>query len=220
MARIAEDLLLLLLDNASAQPGLDRAKRKRLLAAAVLLDLAYACRVRPALPQEPVPPGRLVALAGPPPLDPAVRPALALLEQGPLTPKAAIAALRKRAEDDVLDQLLRTGQLHQVELSTGRLRRRREYAWPINNRARAEGVRAAVMAALFDLHRPDPPTATVIALLASVNGLGAAFSLNERGWRWVHDRANEIASGCWVDEADLADVNLAVTTAAVRAALG
>ncbi|HRD13521.1 MAG TPA: GPP34 family phosphoprotein, partial [Mycobacterium sp.] len=45
MARIAEDLLLLLLDNASAQPGLDRAKRKRLLAAAVLLDLAYACRV-------------------------------------------------------------------------------------------------------------------------------------------------------------------------------
>ncbi|HNA49428.1 MAG TPA: GPP34 family phosphoprotein, partial [Mycobacterium sp.] len=144
----------------------------------------------------------------------------ALLEQGPLTPKAAIAALRKRAEDDVLDQLLRTGQLHQVELSTGRLRRRREYAWPINNRARAEGVRAAVMAALFDRHRPDPPTATVIALLASVNGLGAAFSLNERGWRWVHDRANEIASGCWVDEADLADVNLAVTTAAVRAALG
>ena len=65
------------------------------------------------------------------------------------------------------------------------------------------------MAALFDRHRPDPPTATVIALLASVNGLGAAFSLNERGWRWVHDRANEIASGCWVDEADLADVNLA-----------
>ena len=87
MARIAEDLLLLLLDNASAQPGLDRAKRKRLLAAAVLLDLAYACRVRPALPQEPVPPGRLVALAGPPPLDPAEEarsPCTAAAPAGPL----------------------------------------------------------------------------------------------------------------------------------------
>ncbi len=42
MAQIAEDLFLLLLDNASAQPGLDRARRDRVLAAAVLLDLAHA----------------------------------------------------------------------------------------------------------------------------------------------------------------------------------
>ncbi|MDT5302089.1 MAG: hypothetical protein QOG79_5331, partial [Mycobacterium sp.] len=42
MAQIAEDLFLLLLDNASAQPALERDRRERLLAAAVLLDLAYA----------------------------------------------------------------------------------------------------------------------------------------------------------------------------------
>ncbi|RWR27064.1 GPP34 family phosphoprotein, partial [Mycobacterium tuberculosis] len=52
MARIAEDLFLLLLDNASAQPGLDRRRRERVLGAAVLLDLAYMCRVRPALAGE------------------------------------------------------------------------------------------------------------------------------------------------------------------------
>ena len=40
MAQIAEDLFLLLLDNASAQPGLDRARRERVLSGAVLLDLA------------------------------------------------------------------------------------------------------------------------------------------------------------------------------------
>ena len=50
MAQIAEDLFLLLLDNASAQPALERDRRERLLAAAVLLDLAYACRIRPAVP--------------------------------------------------------------------------------------------------------------------------------------------------------------------------
>lgn len=66
MARIAEDLLLLLLDNAAAQPAIERGTLQRLMAAAVLLDLAYECRIRPALPQEPVDSDRLVALAGPP----------------------------------------------------------------------------------------------------------------------------------------------------------
>src|SRR6516165_7391129 len=106
MARIAEDLLLLLLDNAAAQPGLEPPRLQRLLAAAVLLDLAYDCRIRPALPQEPVPADRLVALAGPPPLDPVVRPALALLYEAPITASAAITKLSKRTEDGVLDQLL------------------------------------------------------------------------------------------------------------------
>jgi hypothetical protein len=47
MAQIAEDLFLLLLDNASAQPGLDHPRREKVLSAAALLDLAHACRIRP-----------------------------------------------------------------------------------------------------------------------------------------------------------------------------
>jgi len=45
MARIAEDLLLLLLDKASARPEMDRARHERVLTAAALLDLAHACRI-------------------------------------------------------------------------------------------------------------------------------------------------------------------------------
>ncbi len=67
-----------------------------MLAAALILDLAYDCRVRPALPEDPVPAGELLALAGPTPIDPAVRPAMATLSQAPITPTAAIARLRKR----------------------------------------------------------------------------------------------------------------------------
>jgi hypothetical protein len=93
MARIAEDLLLLLLDNASAQPGLDRARRERVLSAAVLLDLAHACRIRPAVDSEPVEAGRLVVLSGPDPDDPVMAPALSLLLRRPISPAAAIAKL-------------------------------------------------------------------------------------------------------------------------------
>ncbi|BBY59529.1 GOLPH3/VPS74 family protein [Mycolicibacterium sarraceniae] len=218
MARIAEDLLLLLLDNAAAQPGVEPALLQRLLAGAVLLDLAYECRIRPALPHESVPAGRLIVLTGPPPLDPVVRPALAMLQQAPITASVAIGKLRKHTEDRVLDQLLRTGQLHQVALSANRFRRN-SYAWPLASRARVDAARSALLATLFDGHRPDPTTAAIVSLLHGVQALGAVLSLNDRGWQWAIDRASVISSGTWVDDQKIADVNLAVTTAAVRAAL-
>lgn len=218
MARIAEDLLLLLLDNPEAQPGLDRAALGRVLAAGLILDLALECRVRPAQPEDSTPPGRLIALTGPVPLDPAVRPALALLQQQPLTPEAAIAALRKQAGDDVLDQLLRTGQIHQIALTENRLRRN-HYRWPVKNRARVAVARADVLAALFEKRRPQPEIAAVISLLYAVDGIPAVLQLNEAGIREVGLRAAEIAGGDWVDGSDTAQVNLELTAAAVLPAV-
>ncbi len=68
---------------------------------------------------------------------------------------------------------------------------------------------------------PAPTTAAIVSLLHAVDGLGALLSLNDRGWRWVHMRASEIAGGSWVDEYETAlpEVNLAVTASAVRSAL-
>jgi hypothetical protein len=214
MARIAEDLLLLLLDNSFAQPQLDRSRLTRVLAAALILDLSYDCRVRPALATEPVEPGRLLALEGPVPLDPAVRPTLALLTQGPITPAAALARIRKHAEDDVLDQLLRTGQIHQVGLSTHRLRRN-TYAWPVKNRSRVDTVRYAVQAALSGQHRPDAFTAAIISLLHRVGGLAAVLDISDEGLY----RAGEITVGPRGTELNTAEVNLALTAAAVLPAL-
>jgi len=214
VARIAEDLLLLLLDNSPAQPQLDRSRLTRVIAAAVILDLAYDCRVRPALPTEPVEPGRLLALEGPVPLDPAVRPALALLTLGPITPAAALAKIRKHAEDDVLDQLLRTGQIHQVGLSTHRLRRN-TYAWPVKNRSRVDAVRYAVQAALSGQRQPDVVTAAIISLLYRVGGLNAALDISDEGLR----RAGHITVGPSDAGSNTAEVNLALTAAAVLPAL-
>lgn len=218
MAGIAEDLFLLLLDNASAQPHLDRPRRGRVLAAAVLLDLAHAGRIRPAVHGEPAA-GRLIALAAAGPLDPVAEPAWQLLVGKPLRPDAAIKKLSKHTEDRLVDHLQRLGQLRRVNGSS--VRSRRSQALPLTSRDRVGPARTAVLSALFDRTPPAPTTAAVITVLHAVDGLGALLSLNDRGWRWVHARAGEIASGSWVDEspATVAEVNLAVTAAAVRQAL-
>lgn len=219
MARIAEDLLLLLLDNASAQPRLDKPRRERVLAAAVLLDLAHACLIRPAVDGDPAPAGRLVALTPRGPLDPVAEPAFRLVQRRPLRPPAAIDRLRRHTENALIAHLEATGQIGRVELPGKRIGH--HYGWPVANRDRAAHSRSQVLSALFDRTPPTPSTAAVITLLHAVDGLGALLSLNERGWRWVHGRAGEISLGSWVDESPtgLAEVNLAVTTAALRAAL-
>ena len=219
MARIAEDLLLLLLDNPEERPPLDRAPLGRVLAAGLILDLAFDCRVRPALSDEPLPAGHLVALAGPVPADPAVRPAWTLLQQQPITPADAIAAIRKHSEDDILDQLLRTGQIHQIQLTAHRLRRN-HYRWPIKNRGRVAVARSELLAILFEQRRPNPAMAAVTCLLHGVHGLEAVLSLNNAGVQAVDERAREIAGGGWVDSSDSAQVNLSLTLDAVLPALG
>ena len=218
MAQIAEDLFLLLLDNADSQSGLDRSRRGRVLSGAVLLDLALLCRVRPTINGEAVAPGRLVALAGPMPLDPIMDPAFELLARRPLTPAAAVSKMRRGVQDNIAGFLEHTGQIRRVQLHGKRFG---HASWPVVNRDRVTQARAALLSALFDREPPTPPTAAIISLLHAVDGLGALLSLNDRGWRWVHMRASEIAGGSWVDEYETAlpEMNLAVTASAVRAAL-
>ncbi len=219
MAQIAEDLLLLLLDNASAQPGLDRKRRQRVLSAAVLLDLAWACRLRPAVDGDSVEPGRLVALTGTAALDPVTGPALDLLSRRALRPGTAIAKLSRGIEDHLLEHLLRCGQIRRIPLPGKGFKKTAGY--PLQTRDRVDAARAALLAALFERRPPAPPIAAIITVLHASDGLGALLSLNDRGWRWVHARAGEIALGSWVDESATAlpEVNLAVTASALRPAL-
>ncbi len=219
MAQIAEELLLLLLDNASAQPALERHRRERVLAAAVLADLAYACKIRPAVAEDAVEPGRLIALSAPGLMDPVSESAFALLQRRPLRPVAAVKRLSKNTESDLTHHLEQTGQIRRIRLQSKRFTH--PYAWPLTNRGRVGQARSALLAALFDRRPPTPSTAAIITMLHAVDGLGALLSLNDRGWRWVHARAGEIASGSWVDEypTALPEVNLAVTASALRRAL-
>ena len=130
-----------------------------------------------------------------------------------------MSKLRKGTEDSLIDQLQRAGQLRRQPLGGNRFRP--HYALPLRDRARVGQARAALLSALFDRRPPAPATAAIVTLLHTVDGLGSLMSLNDRGWRWVHARAGDIASGHWVNEYEtgVAEVNLAVTAAAVRGAL-
>ena len=218
MGHIAEDLYLLLLDNASAQPNLDRPRRDHVLGAAVLLDLAHAGHIRPAGQGDPAPLGRLIALASATPLDPVSAPGRHLLAAKALRPETAVKKLGRHTEDRLITHLEHGGHLRRV--GTGKALRR-GHALPLTSRNRVGPARTALLSALFDRPPPAPVTAAVITLLHAVDGLGALLSLNDRGWRWVHARAGEIASGSWGDESPttVAEVNLAVTAAAVRQGL-
>jgi len=219
MAQIAEDLFLLLLDNATAQPALERQRRERVLAAGVLLDLALACRVRPSAPGDAVEQGRLIALRAGTATDPVGESAFALLQKQPLSPSRAVTKVSKGVQDTVAVHLERLGQISRVRVPSTRFNPL--YAWPMTRRERVAAARTDLLSALFDRRPPTPVTAAIITVLHSADGLGALLSLNDRGWRWVHSRATEISSGSWVDEypTALPEVNLAVTASALRSAL-
>lgn len=219
MAHIAEDLLLLLLDNAAGRPALDDDRRRRLLGAAVLLDLAYTCRIRPSEPGDPVAPNRLVVLMGGAAPDPVAASALKLLARKPIAAAAAINKLSRTAERQLFEQLELTGQLETTRLYTKGIRR--QYAWTLVDRTRPARARAAILAAVADYQPPGPSAAAIITLLHSADALGALLSFDPTGWQRVNGRAGEIASGSWVNESPtgLPEMNLAVTAAVVRAAL-
>lgn len=218
MAQTAEDLFLLLVDNASAQPGLDRPRLRHVLAAAALLDLAYGCHVRPAGPGDNAPDGDLLVLSSATPVDAVGAPALQLLRRRPLPAANAVDKLGKDTESAVVTALEQQGQLRQVDIGSAW---RRNYVYPLASQHRVDQARAAMTAALFGRQPPTPVTAGIVTLLHAVDGLGALMSLNDRGWRWVHVRAAEIAGGAWVHESatGVAELNLAVTAAALRTAL-
>ncbi|MBX7450959.1 GPP34 family phosphoprotein [Mycolicibacterium sp. 3033] len=219
MAQIAEELFLLLVDNATGEPGLDDTRRGHALAAATLLDMAYACRVRPAVDNEAAPPGYLLALDAPGPVDALTESALHYVRTAPRRTDQAIKALSRSAERRLVEHLEHTGQIRRVTMRSGGLRRRT--STPPTDRRRVGPARDALLAALFDRRPPTAATAAIITVLHAADGLGALLSLNDRGWRWVHARAGEIAGGSWLDESPtgLAEVNLAVTASAVRQAL-
>lgn len=219
MARIAEDLFLLLLDNATGQPALERGRRERVLAAGVLLDLAYAGRIRPTVPGDTVEAGRLVALTAGGPTDPVVEPAFEILRNDALRPARAVSKVGKNVQDNLALHLERLGQIQRIALQPTRFGPK--HAWPLTHRDRVSLARADLLSALFDRRPPTPTTAAIVTLLHAADGLGALLSLNDRGWRWVHARATEISSGSWVDEypTALPEVNLMVTASALRSTL-
>lgn len=198
MTLLAEDLLLLLLDDDSGKPVVDGFALPRVLAGAVLLDLTLDGVVEPSDGTGEVKKGRLVLRDRTAPLDPILAHAVAQLRGSkPMKPEKAIEKLGTNLRDAVLGRIVDRGWVHE---STGRmLGIFPTKTWPSVDGTHERVVREKVRAALLDDVTPDARTAALISLLSAVDA--APKVVPDAKKKAVRKRAKEIAQGDWASVA-------------------
>jgi hypothetical protein len=214
MTLLAEDLLLLLLDDASGKPVVDGTRMSRVLAGAVLLELALGDVVTPAEPGEDVKKGRLVVRDGARPQDSLLTRAVDLIGTAkPMKPETAIEKLAKNLRDDVSKRIVDAGWVREERgkvlgiFPTTR--------WPEVDGSHERALRSELSAALLDGVGPTPRTAALVSLLSAVDAAPKLFPDADR--RAVKKRAKEIAEGDWAGKAvrkSVEAVNAAIIVAA------
>ncbi|WP_370181126.1 GPP34 family phosphoprotein [Rhodococcus wratislaviensis] len=219
MTLLAEDLLLLLLDDASGKPVVDGTRMPRVLAGAVLLELALGDVVTPAGPGEDVKKGRLVVRDGARPQDPLlVRAVDRIGASKPMKPEAAIEKLAKNLRDELAKRIVAAGWVREEKgkvlgiFPTTR--------WPEVDGSHERTLRSELGAALLDGVTPTPRTAALVSLLSAVDAAPKLFPDADR--RAVKKRAKEIAEGDWAGKAvrkSVEAVNAAIIVAATVPAI-
>jgi golgi phosphoprotein 3 len=179
---LAEELLILLIRESTGEIP-KRTGTRRVLAAAVLAELAAAGRVA-----ADVDPACLTVVNRAPLGDPVLDEALAAIEPGPVT--AVVRLVMPGLLVRLLDRLAAQGVL------MPRARRwvpvTSRFVWRVADTARREQLRARLAAVLLGEAQPDRWSATMIALLHAVDGVGEivaepaaqmrAEEISERHW--------------------------------------
>ncbi|MFC7448156.1 GOLPH3/VPS74 family protein [Rhodococcus daqingensis] len=215
MTLLAEDLLLLLLDDESGKPLVDGTALPRALAGAVLLELALGGVVRPAGDGEEVKKGRLVLTDAAPPEDPILARAVARIrESKPLKPERAIEKIDQRLREAVLQRIVERGWVH--EARSRLLGIFPTKVWPAVDESHERAVRDELRAALVDGATPSERTAALISLLSAVDAAAKVVTDGDR--RAIKKRAKEIAEGEWAGAAvrrTVEAVNAAIIVAVI-----
>ncbi|SDR77042.1 Golgi phosphoprotein 3 (GPP34) [Nocardioides scoriae] len=212
---IAEDLLLLLLDDESGK--LSHATYLDVgLGGALLVDLALGEHVDVDAPGRKwgfTQPGR-VRVTGSLPGDPALRAAYDKVAEKERTAQDLVGRLGRKQRDPLLERLAGRGLVERREDKVlGLFPTTR---WPAADARHEEHVRRALEATLLRGDRPDPRTGALVALL---HGLGVAHRVVERGdvgAGEVKKRAKAVAEGDWAAKG-VADAVAAAQAAMVAA---
>jgi hypothetical protein len=215
---LAEDLLLLLLDDSTGKPVTDGTRIDHALAGAVLLELALSRRVDIAeANQAEVKKGRLVYLDPSPTGESVLDDALAsLADKHGKKPENTLGPLGKGLRTRLLDNLAVRGILRRDEgrilgiFPTTR--------WPADDSRHEHALRAKLHDVLVVGLTPDDRTGALISLLSAIDCLPKVVDAPNR--RALKRRGKEVAEGAWAAEAvrrAVAAVN-AAATAAITAA--
>lgn len=208
---IAEDLLLLLLDDETGAP--QSSYLTTALGGAVLVELAlnscisvedgsrwHAAKVAP--------------IGGAQPTDPVLAEGLATVAERPRTAQDLVNRLGKGLEESLADRLVQRGILERREdRLLGLFPRKR---WPSVDLSHEQELRRSLTAALVAGQDPDQRTAALIALLSALDRSHQSVDHEGIKARDVKRRAKEIAEGDWAAAA-VRDAIQAATAAMIAA---
>ncbi|QIK77114.1 GOLPH3/VPS74 family protein [Nocardioides piscis] len=218
---IAEDLLLLLLDDETGRLA-HSDKIRPLLGGALLIELALAGRVEVEDKTSMWSTAKVVVPETPPPDDPAAQDpvlgaALELVRDRPRAARDLVDRLGKGSKETLLDRLADRGLVRPV---TGKvLGLFPRTTWPAIDREHEAAVRRRLQDVLVQGLVPDERTAAIVALLSTVDHAHKVVDRGDLSTRQVKKRAKEIAAGAWAAQAvrDAVKAAQAATTAAVVA---
>jgi len=165
---LSEDVLLLLIDDASGKFVVDKTRLDLALAGGVLLDLATLGRVDVTGPGEPVKAGRLVVRDAGPTDDSVLDEALRRIgEMGPKKPESVVPKLAKGLRQDLLGRLISRGILRAQE---GRvLGIFPSHSWPALDSGHERQVRSGLHDVLVAGRSPAPREAALVSLLQAID---------------------------------------------------
>ncbi|MEO7944318.1 MAG: GPP34 family phosphoprotein [Marmoricola sp.] len=211
---IAEDLLLLLLDDDSGKltgtTFLDTG-----IGGAILVELALAGCVEVIKGSGLWARAKVVATVSDPPADPLLNEALELVSAKERTAQDLVTRLGKKRRDLLLNRLRERGILEESEDRVlGLIPRRR---WPMVDSTHEDDVRRQLGDVLIRGASPQPHTAALIAVLSALDLTHKVVDREGLTARQVKTRAKEVAEGDWAAKA-VRD-SIAAAQAAVMAAV-
>jgi hypothetical protein len=218
---LAEDLLLLLVDDATGKPLTDGTKLDHAIAGALLLELALQGKVDVAAAEdEQVRKGRLVVRDHSPTGEPILDAALTLIadKQGK-KPDAVIGPLKKGLRAHLLSGLAERGILRRDQRRV--LGIIPTTKWPAEDSRHEAALRTRLHEVLVVGLTPDDRTGALVSLLSAIDVVPKIVASPDR--RALKRRAKEVAQGEWAADAvrrAVAAVNAATaaTIAATTAA--
>jgi hypothetical protein len=209
MPTLAEDLLLLLLDDDSGRLITDGTSADHALAGAVLVDLVNAGRIA----EEG---GKLHVMDTASLDEPVLEAALErLAEKAPAKPQRSVEVLAKNVRGTVLGELAGRGLIRQDKDKVLGLFPRK--TWPAVDSAHEDAVRAELTAALIGGEQPGDRAGALIALL---HAIGVVPKVVEGDKKALKARAKQISDGDWASVAvkkAVQAIQAAVTAAIVVA---
>ncbi len=218
---LAEDLLLLLTDDASGRLSVPAAQVDAGLGGANLLELTLMNKVDLSGEMDQVKPGRIIIRAPSPTGDAVLDAALEIIiaHQGK-KPSAVITPLAKNLRRTLYERLAGRGLVRAEQGSIlGVFQTRR---WPAQDARHEEEVRGPMTRALVQQAEPDPRSAALIALVHALRCENKIVDPRpyDLSRRQLRARAAEIAKGNWASQAvrTTIDEMIAAVVAATSAA--